>query len=54
MFNKNHNVKIVSVGDAEPYGIFKGCSINRNVLLLIIRQLKTEGKILPIYANINK
>ena len=54
MYNKNHNVKIVSVGDAEPYGIIKDCSINRNVLLLIIKQLKTEGKALPIYANINK
>jgi len=54
MFNKNHNVKIISIGDADPYGIFKGCSINRNVLMLIIKQLKMEGKELPVYAKLTK
>lgn len=54
MFNKNHNVKITNIGDAEPYGVFKGCVINRNTLMLIIKQLKTEGKALPIYAKIIK
>jgi len=51
-YHKNHDVEVKSVGDAEIYGLVEGDIINRNLLLLIIKQLMIESKVLPIYKKI--
>ena len=53
-YDKNHNVEVKSVGDAGIYGLVEGDIINRNLLLLVIKRLMIEGKILPVYKKIDK
>ena len=53
-YHKNHDVEVKSVGDAETYGLVEGDIINRNLLLLVIKRLMIEGKVLPIYKKIER
>jgi len=47
-------VVIVSIGDAMEFGIYHGDLIKKKLFDLIVKQLKKEGKILPIYRNLTK
>ena len=49
---KQNNVIVRSIGDADKYGIKENDIINRDLLLLVISQLKRESKILPTYAKV--
>ena len=43
--------KIVNVGDAEDYGVVAGEYVNKNVLDLVVKELKSLGKEIPFYGN---